>query len=51
MAAKQKAVTVRSMTGFSRVSFGGHGVELDVELRSVNHRFLDVVVKGPRVYA
>lgn len=41
---------VRSMTGFSRVSFGGHGVELDVEVRSVNHRFLDVVVKGPRCY-
>ena len=39
------------MTGFSRVSFGGHGVELDVEVRSVNHRFLDVIVKGPRNYA
>jgi len=38
------------MTGFSRVSFGGHGVEIDVEVRSVNHRFLDVVVKGPRCY-
>lgn len=38
------------MTGFSRVSFGGHGIELDVEVRSVNHRFLDVVVKGPRSY-
>jgi uncharacterized protein (TIGR00255 family) len=50
MATKQKAATVRSMTGFSRVSFGGHGVELDVEVRSVNHRFLDVVVKGPRIY-
>ena len=42
---------LRSMTGFSRVSFGGHGMELDVEVRSVNHRFLDVVVKGPRCYA
>ncbi|MEN9845194.1 MAG: hypothetical protein RIS36_341 [Pseudomonadota bacterium] len=38
------------MTGFSRVSFGGHGVEIDVEVRSVNHRFLDVAVKGPRCY-
>ncbi len=38
------------MTGFSRVSFGGQGVELDVEVRSVNHRFLDVVLKGPRSY-
>ncbi len=51
MNATQKARVVRSMTGFSRVSFGGHGVELDVEVRSVNHRFLDVVVKGPRCYA
>jgi uncharacterized protein (TIGR00255 family) len=39
------------MTGFSRVSFGGQGIELDVEVRSVNHRFLDVVVKGPRCYS
>jgi uncharacterized protein (TIGR00255 family) len=51
MASKQKSGSLRSMTGFSRVSFGGHGVELDVEVRSVNHRFLDVVVKGPRAYA
>ena len=50
MATKQKTSAVRSMTGFSRVSFGGRGVELDVEMRSVNHRFLDVVVKGPRLY-
>ena len=39
------------MTGFARVSLGGHGVELDVEVRSVNHRFLDVIVKGPRCYS
>ncbi len=51
MTPKQKGESLRSMTGFSRVSFGGHGVELDVEVRSVNHRFLDVVVKGPRCYS
>lgn len=51
MNASAKARTVRSMTGFSRVSFGGQGVELDIEARSVNHRFLDVVVKGPRCYS
>ncbi len=50
MAAKERTGSLRSMTGFSRVSFGGRGVELDVEVRSVNHRFLDVVVKGPRCY-
>jgi uncharacterized protein (TIGR00255 family) len=38
------------MTGFARVSFGGQGIEIDVEVRSVNHRFLDIVVKGPRCY-
>ncbi len=51
MKASPKARVVRSMTGFSRVAFGGHGIELDVEVRSVNHRFLDVVFKGPRCYA
>lgn len=51
MSASPRSKIVRSMTGFSRVSFGGHGIELDVETRSVNHRFLDVVVKGPRCYA
>lgn len=51
MGTPSKVRSVRSMTGFSRVSFGGHGVELDVEVRSVNHRYLDVVVKGPRCYA
>jgi uncharacterized protein (TIGR00255 family) len=38
------------MTGFSRVSFGSNGVEVHIEVRSVNHRFLDVVVKAPRCY-
>jgi len=51
MTAKGRSGSLRSMTGFSRVSFGGHGVELDVEVRSVNHRFLDVAVKGPRCYS
>lgn len=51
MAPTQKSSSVRSMTGFSRVSFGGHGLEIDIEVRSVNHRFLDVVTKGPRCYS
>lgn len=51
MTANKSPGILRSMTGFSRVSLGGHGVELDVEVRSVNHRYLDVVVKGPRCYS
>ena len=50
MSPKRTAIPVRSMTGFARVSFGGNGCEVDLEARSVNHRFLDVVVKGPRRY-
>lgn len=50
MAGRRESFPIRSMTGFSRVAFGGHGVEIDVETRSVNHRFLDIVVKGPKCY-
>lgn len=42
---------IRSMTGFG----AGHGVaageELDVEVRSVNHKFCEVKVRLPREYA
>jgi uncharacterized protein (TIGR00255 family) len=51
MNAKSPSYPVRSMTGFARVSCGSHGIELDLEARSVNHRFFDVAIKGPRRYA
>jgi uncharacterized protein (TIGR00255 family) len=50
MCSARPSATIRSMTGFSRVSFGSNGVEVHIEVRSVNHRFLDVVVKSPRCY-
>ena len=37
-----------SMTGFGRGERACDGARVTVELRSVNHRFLDVQVKGPR---
>ena len=45
----------RSMTGFARatvqhVAAQGGSIELEVELRSVNHRFLEITTKLPRVY-
>jgi len=38
----------RSMTGYGRGEHCGDGLRATVELRSVNHRFLDVQTKVPR---
>lgn len=40
---------IRSMTGFGRADFRVEGVVFDVEVRSVNHRYLDLRVRLPRV--
>jgi uncharacterized protein (TIGR00255 family) len=42
---------IRSMTGFGRASFELSGTIFEVEVRSVNHRYLDLRVKLPRVLA
>ena len=42
---------IRSMTGFGRASFQVGDLAFDVELRTVNHRYLDVRAKLPRVLA
>ncbi len=42
---------VRSMTGFARAVSSFGDVRISVEIRSVNHRFLEVNVKAPRGYA
>ncbi len=39
---------MRSMTGFGEASWEGGGVRLGVEVRGVNHRFLDIRVAVPR---
>jgi uncharacterized protein (TIGR00255 family) len=39
------------MTGFGRASFQVDGLSFAVEVRSVNHRFLDVRVRLPRLLA
>lgn len=39
---------VRSMTGFGRSSLSVDGRELTLELKSVNHRFLDISFRMPR---
>jgi uncharacterized protein (TIGR00255 family) len=38
----------RSMTGFGRAQVAGETIAISVEIRSVNHRHLDVALKLPR---
>ena len=42
---------IRSMTGFGRSGFGVQDVRFDVEVRSVNHRFLDARIRLPKPLA
>lgn len=37
-----------SMTGFGRGEASGNGYQVSIELKSVNHRFLEIVVRTPR---
>jgi uncharacterized protein (TIGR00255 family) len=39
---------IRSMTGFGRAGFEAEGASLSVELRTVNHRHLDLTLRLPR---
>ena len=39
-----------SMTGFGRGEASGGGYQVAIELKSVNHRFLEIVVRIPRNY-
>ena len=41
---------VKSMTGFGRAEVKGLGYSFSVEMKSVNHRFLEVMVKLPRTF-
>lgn len=39
-----------SMTGYGKGSYGENGLEIAVELRSVNNRYLDLALKCPRAF-
>jgi uncharacterized protein (TIGR00255 family) len=45
----QEPAVIRSMTGFGRASFAVGELAFDVEVRSVNHRYLDSRVRLPRL--
>ena len=40
---------IRSMTGFGRFELAASGYRLSVEIKSVNHRYLDLSIKMPRM--
>jgi uncharacterized protein (TIGR00255 family) len=42
---------VKSMTGFGRGRYTGGDLEVITEIRAVNHRFLDVSLRVPRMYS
>ncbi len=46
----QDAKVLRSMTGFGRGEYEKDGLHATVEIRSVNHRFLELVVRISRPY-
>ena len=39
-----------SMTGYGRGEYKAGGIELTVEIKTVNNRYLDVSVKSPRIF-
>lgn len=41
---------MKSMTGYGRARSAVHEREITVEVRAVNHRYLDCTVKAPRAY-
>ena len=43
--------TCMSMTGYGHGEVSSSGLRVTVELRSVNHRFLDLQIKLPRAWA
>ena len=44
----QEADMINSMTGFGRCEFADEQRRITVELKSVNHRYLDVNIKMPK---
>lgn len=42
---------LKSMTGYGRAKLEDENREINVEIKSVNHRYLDLNIKVPRLYA
>ena len=44
-------ILIKSMTGFGRSSLALENMDVLVEMRSVNHRFLEISVRAPHAYS
>ena len=44
-------MAVNSMTGFGKGVYEQDGLKVTVELKSVNHRFLDLGLKAPKIFS
>ena len=42
---------IRSMTGYGKQSLNVDGREYQIEIKSVNHRYLDISIKMPKTLA
>ena len=42
---------MKSMTGYGKGEYREGGLELTVEMKSVNNRFLDLTIKSPRIFS
>lgn len=45
---RKKTIMIKSMTGFGRCEVAEGERKITVEMKSVNHRYLDVNVKMPK---
>src|SRR5262247_2502665 len=48
---KRRDISMQSMTGYGRSEVHDAQLALTVEARSVNHRYLDIALRYPRLYA
>jgi TIGR00255 family protein len=44
-------IMVKSMTGFGRGEYQENGIKINIEIKTVNHRYTDIFVKFPRMLA
>ena len=47
---RKEEIMVKSMTGFGRCEAGNGDYKISVEMKSVNHRYLDLSIKMPKKF-
>ena len=48
---KMEEIMIRSMTGFGRCKMSVNEYDINIEIKSVNHRYLDLNLRLPKYYA